>query len=123
MKKQDNDAETEALDAWFDAARAHPPEVPQALMARVLADADVLQPTQDRHDVVRLGLRAWVADLLGGWQGMGGLVAAATAGVWIGWSPPETLPDAGALILGYESAEVMSTTAELTSFGWDLDGD
>lgn len=123
MKKQDNDAETEALDALFETARAHPPEVPQALMARVLADADVLQPTYGRHHAVRLGLRAWIADLLGGWQGMGGLVAAAAAGVWIGWSPPETLPDAGALILGYESAEVMSTTAELTSFGWDLDGD
>lgn len=123
MKKQDNDAETEALEALLDAARAHPPEVPEALMARVLADADGLQPNGDARQVARPSVRERLADLLGGWQGMGGLVAAACAGVWIGWSPPDALPDAGALILGYESAEVMGTTAELTSFGWDLDGD
>lgn len=120
MKKQDKHAEV-SVDAMLAAAKAAPPAVPDALMARVLADADALQP-RPAAPAVAPGLWIRLSDAFGGWQGMGGLVAATCAGIWIGWSPPTALPDAGALILGYESAEVLSTDAEWTSFGWDVDG-
>lgn len=110
------------VEALLRAARDQPQEVPEGLMARVLADAGALQPTQ-AVPVAGPGLVARFTEFVGGWQGMGGLVAATCAGVWIGLSPPSYVPDAGALILGYASADDMTTTAELTSFGWDLDGD
>lgn len=120
MKKQDKDVRS--TDVLLAAARSQPPAVPDALMARVLADADALQPSHPVPDRPSGGLWTRISDLFGGWQGLGGLVAATCAGVWIGWNPPLVLPDAGALILGYNDVGVMSTTAELTSFGWDVDG-
>ncbi|MCV3271214.1 hypothetical protein [Roseobacter sinensis] len=121
MKKPDEHSEDAALDALLDAARTAPPEVPDALMARVLADADRVQPSPAARAAPSSGLWSRISDLVGGWRGMGGLVAATCAGVWIGWSPPDALPDAGALILGYEAADILSNTAELTSFGWDVE--
>ncbi|GFE50321.1 hypothetical protein So717_20740 [Roseobacter cerasinus] len=111
-------AKDRAVDAALDAARASPPPVPAHLMTRVLADAEAARPAvRDRS-----GFGVCVSELMGGWQGVGGLVAATLAGVWFGFSPPEAMPDAGALILGYENVELLTSSAELTSFGWDLDG-
>ena len=121
MKKQDKDADARALDAVLKAAQEAPPTVPEALMTRVLADAEAAQ-RRTRPPLPAPGLWAHASDLLGGWKGMGGLAAATCAGVWIGWSPPAAVPDAGALIIGLLSAEETRTTAELTGFGWDLDG-
>lgn len=39
------------------------------------------------------GLLRRLADGLGGWQGMGGLLAASVTGVWIGFAAPAFLPD------------------------------
>lgn len=121
MKKPDKDAGP-GVDAMLAAARAQPLAVPDALMARVLADAARLQPKQGAQTRHRPGIWLRISALFGGWQGIGGLVAATCAGVWIGWNPPAALPDAGALILGYDSAAAMGTQAELTSYGWDVDG-
>ncbi|WP_299678993.1 hypothetical protein [uncultured Roseobacter sp.] len=115
MKKPDRDTGGDALEAFFEAARAAPPQVPKALMARVLEDA------QEAQAPVRVPIWTRLGEVLGGWQGLSGLAAATCAGLWIGWSPPQALPDAGALIFGYGSTELLSNTAELTSFGWDLE--
>lgn len=121
MKEPDKTSEEMALDALFDAARKTEPKVPDALMAQVVADAARVQPRPAARALPPPSLWTRFSDLMGGWQGMGGLVAATCAGIWIGWSPPSALPDAGALILGYDGTEPLSSTAELTSFGWDVE--
>lgn len=119
MNQRDDEFAT--VDALLAQARNSPPQVPDALMARVLADAQAAQPEIIRSMPETQDLWARFCEVFGGWQGMGGMVAATCAGVWIGLSPPETLPDAGVLLFGYETTDVSATTAELTSFGWDLD--
>lgn len=108
-----------AVDALLKTARDAPADVSDALMARVLADAEGFRPVMAPPR--QPGIWERLADLVGGWQGMGGLVAATCVGVWIGLSPPDALPDAGAYLLGYETVELMTSTAELTSFGWDVE--
>ncbi|WP_299965721.1 hypothetical protein [uncultured Roseobacter sp.] len=100
--------EDEALfQAAMTAARDAPPVVPAALMARVLGDAAAQQP------------RRWrLSALIGGWQGLGGLVAATCAGLWIGWSAPEGLPDPVVLMGGDAMA---GSVAAFSSFGWDME--
>ncbi|MBW4708463.1 hypothetical protein KX928_11780 [Roseobacter sp. YSTF-M11] len=110
-----------ATDRMLEAARRTPPDVPARLMARVLEDADALQPAIAPAMAPHPALWRRIAAGIGGWQGVGGLVAATCAGIWIGVSPPAAIPDAGAYLLGYEMGATASSTAELTSFGWDLD--
>ncbi|NNE53558.1 MAG: hypothetical protein HKN30_14290 [Sulfitobacter sp.] len=105
-----------ALEALFEAERAAPPVVPEALMQRVFADALTVQPSADSR-----GWRGWLR-LLGGAPGLGGLVAAGCVGVWLGLAPPTALPDLAGLVLGVESTEVYDgQTDGLTGFGWDLE--
>ena len=59
--------------------------------------------------------------LPGGWQGLGGLVAATCAGFWIGISPPDMLPDTGAVLLGYEISDTVSFDDGAAGFGWDAE--
>jgi len=78
--------------------------VPDDLMARVLADAaaelprpaPAVAPPRKRRTPWHFAgqLRAQ----LGGWAGMGGLAAACATGVWIGFAPPQGLPDPAELI-------------------------
>ena len=85
------------LDALFAAARAAPAPVPDALMARVLADAAAEMP---RAAVPAPAVRVvpapgWIAALtgfLGGRSAVAGLAAAGLAGVWIGFAQPVALP-------------------------------
>ena len=105
------------LDALFDQARATPPQVPQALVARVLADAQAVQP-QPAGQGWRALLKA-----LGGAPGLGGLITASCMGFWLGVAPPAALPDlAGYLIDGAtdQDADVLDG-AVLTAFGWDIE--
>jgi hypothetical protein len=92
------------LDRLLAEARQQTPDVPDALMARILADADAAMPpllrSADRHPrqvgptAVMPGQPAglfgslWSA--LGGWAGAGSLAAVAAVGVWIGFAPPTT---------------------------------
>ncbi|MEC7259674.1 MAG: hypothetical protein VXW58_17835 [Pseudomonadota bacterium] len=41
--------------------------------------------------------------MLGGWYGLGGLVAACAAGVWLGLAPPAGMPDAASLFTAQDS--------------------
>lgn len=105
------------LDALFDQARATPPEVPQALMARVLAEAQAAQPRPARQ-----GWHAWLK-ALGGAPGLGGLITASCMGFWLGVAPPEALPDLAGYLLEtdstYGAGELDSPV--LTAFGWDIE--
>ncbi|MCL6283953.1 hypothetical protein M3P21_10465 [Ruegeria sp. 2012CJ41-6] len=93
------------LEALFAAARETRDDMPAGLAARMTADADRIQqdhlaPAEPVRS--RPGLWHQVQSLLGGWAGMGGLVAASAAGVWIGLAPPEFLPDPAGLVFQQE---------------------
>ena len=81
------------LDDLFGQAR-QPVAVPAALMARVLSDADALQPvtaTRPRQIGVLAGPWQGFWTAIGGFGGLAGLSTAAMAGLWIGFAQPTAL--------------------------------
>ena len=116
MNTVDDDTDDAALEALFDRARAAPPRVPDALMARVLADADAHQPR------ARRSWRGWLR-AIGGAPALGGLVTAACVGFWIGVAPPSGVPDiAGAVITDqFDTVDYEAAAADVDVFGWDQD--
>lgn len=78
------------LDDLFGAARA-PVAVPAALMARVLADADAVQPVARTLMRRRPRLMTGLLAAIGGIGGLAGLSTAAMAGVWLGFAQPAAL--------------------------------
>jgi hypothetical protein len=91
------DPNDDMLDDLFAQARAETPDPSQALVARVLADADtaLLAPVQ-----VQTGLFTRMLDMIGGWPAMGGLAAATIAGIWVGVAPPPSVEDFTAAAFG-----------------------
>lgn len=87
------------LEDFFAAARAAPaPPVPEALMARVLQQAEALQPRPAARRARKGGAGSRLRAFLGGagWAGqMAGLAAAALAGVWMGFVQPTGFSMAG----------------------------
>lgn len=104
---------------WLDAAlddlaRMDPPPPSEGLTARVLADAQTLQP----HPTKRLRTRSlWqrVLGHVGTWSAAGGLVAAAVTGFVIGLG--STGIDA---YLPMGEAAFYDNADGLAAFGWDL---
>lgn len=106
------------LDDMFALAQRNGGLPSADLMARVLADAeDVLRvkaaPDPSAVEVVRVGRWSLLMQALGGWGGVGGLLTASFAGLWLGlagvggdiglWSGTNTTaidlaPDAYALL-------------------------
>lgn len=77
------------LDAAFAAARKHAPAPSEALMARVLADAEAAMvarraPAPEVRQAPGHRRVAGILGAIGGWGGIGGLATAIGAGVWIG---------------------------------------
>ncbi len=101
-REPDTDA---ALEALFSGAQADAPG--DALMARVLADAQAVQEDQVRPvaaPVPRAGWLARFADALGGWGAVGGVTAAGLMGLSIGLYSPTAVTDlVGAETLGLEA--------------------
>ena len=115
MTDERNRDETE-LEALFVAERANPPVVSDALMQRILVDADTLQSKPLRNPFTRL-FRA-----LGGAPGMGGLVTATCVGFWLGFAPPQGLPDVAGQLMGIEQAAQSDVAdADMVGFGWDIE--
>jgi hypothetical protein len=115
MTDKDHRAD-DILEGLFEQARATPPEVPDALMARVLADAQAVQPTAQSSR-----WRDWLA-VFGGLPALGGLVTATCVGFWIGLAPPAGLPDLGAAVFGVQSASDDGfESIAMTGFGWDIE--
>ncbi|MGC1504358.1 MAG: hypothetical protein WA782_09495 [Sulfitobacter sp.] len=113
----DDDVKNTELEFLFQQARATPPQMPQGLMARVLADAEALQPAPERW-----GWQSWFS-ALGGLPGMGGLITASCVGFWLGVAPPTGMPDLAGTVLGIESTfDDDLDGGTLTAFGWDIEG-
>ena len=89
----EDNKEFEALDVHFEAARAHAAAPSEALLARVLADAEAVRPvpTAAAPSAKGRGMAGAMRDAIraiGGWPAAAGLVAATLVGVWIGVSLP-----------------------------------
>lgn len=67
------------LEAAFATARQAPPQLPDGLLARVVADAEAQMPRPDRPSLWRQ-----IFGALGGWPAMAGLAMTACVGVWAG---------------------------------------
>jgi ferric-dicitrate binding protein FerR (iron transport regulator) len=79
------------LDLVFAAARAARPQPPDALTARVLADAYAAQPAAPiarRAAPPPRGVWGRLSEILGGGGVLAGLGTAAVAGVWLGYADP-----------------------------------
>lgn len=107
------------LEASFAAARRHVPPASSDLMARVLADAEALQPAApDISGPVRVKLFDRLVEACGGWPALGGLVTATMVGFWIGISPPSVIEEPTASL--FEGADALALyDVEFTGFGWD----
>lgn len=82
------------LDELFTEAKSDSAATPtEDFMARVLADAENLQPAAMPmvKPAKNRSLLQSLFETIGGWQGTGGLVAATMASVWIGFSGAENL--------------------------------
>lgn len=97
------------LEAAFDVARATPPQMPDALAARIVSDALTHQPA------VPLWRRVMAA--VGGPAGLGGLVTATVAGFWFGVAPPADTVDP-LILLGTVEMAADDDLADFTGFGW-----
>lgn len=116
MTDQTPQTQDAALEDLFQQTRATPPEVPAALMTKVLADAERLQPVR-KGRIWHVLWQAW-----GGAAGAGGLITATLVGVWLGVAPPAAMPDfAGALVLSDWESDASEESPYLTGFGWDFE--
>lgn len=107
-----SDHDQDTLDAAFAAARRPDPAPSEALMARVLADAEAAQSRPATREP-RPTRWSGFFDLLGGWPAVSGLAAAGVAGLWLGLAPPASVEDLAGTLLG--------NVTEVSILG-DLDG-
>ena len=85
----------EMLEEALDLARAEAARpAPEALLARVIADA-AREARPARAAGPRPGRLAAALASLGGWPALGGLATAGVAGLWLGFSPPLAVEDLG----------------------------
>ena len=117
------DLDMNALDALFaEAVNDASTQPSEAFMARVVTDASDQQPMPQ---IAPPSLWAQITAMVGGWLGMGALVAATRAGFWIGINPPEGLPTQFETFLGSEtSISLLEDGIEDTGmfgFGWDME--
>lgn len=118
MTMVENDIDDSILEAHFAAARCADTAMPAGLEARMLADADRVQAENLRvGQGAPAGAGHWrqLLALLGGWPAMGGLAAACAAGVWIGVSPPDFLPDPVGLVADQNSSVNLLDSYALSS--------
>ena len=94
-------SELDHLEDLFAAARSEPIQLPPALQAAMLADAQQIQqagtlaPAEQSSSPQNISLRLWqqFVSAVGGWPALGGLAAASLSGLWIGLAPPSFFPD------------------------------
>ncbi|MGE4325297.1 MAG: hypothetical protein AB7E21_04205 [Pseudodonghicola sp.] len=94
------------LDAFFAAARQETIIMPVGLAERMRADAAMVQAGFARPLVAdgiansgSGGLLSQLWGALGGWPALSGMAVACAAGVWLGVSPPNFLPDPLGLVV------------------------
>lgn len=83
------------LEAFFDAARDVVPDPSDALMARIMADADAVADSWEEPVAApaRGGFLRDILDAVGGWPAVSGIVTAGFVGVIVGVSPPALLSE------------------------------
>lgn len=85
------------LDDLLAAARDQADPLPHSLQAAILHDAASVQAGFEPEITPEVSTSArgltWLLSLFGGSLGLGGVVCAGLAGVWIGVAPPAFLPD------------------------------
>lgn len=124
------DREEDELERAFAAARRHAPVISEELLARIAAAAPAPPAAPGRAaPAVPAGrgildrLRAALGAAGGVWGGAGGLVAAALAGVWIGYSGTGSLGDLAASFWGNEPAAAVELMPGLEIFALsDVEG-
>ncbi len=91
-----------ALEDVFARIRAEDVPVRDALLDRIMLDADTVlaERQQTTPTASRPGLGAMLLDAIGGWPSFSGLAAATVAGVWIGVAPPDAIGNLSASIWG-----------------------
>lgn len=112
------------LDSMLQVARAAPPQPSEALLARVMADAEAVLATRAAAPAVPAVRRGggWLgrmAEALGGWGAVGGLVTASGAGLWLGLSGVAGVPGGAlqwpAALIGGVAMDVMPDTYTVLS--------
>lgn len=107
------------LEDHFAAARADPPVAPQGLLDQIEADGRARQPRSlpPRWRTLLKGI--------GGPAGLGGLVTATCAGIWIGATGPAPLAEPVESFLGVsmmdETDAFSGAFPGASDFGWDSD--
>jgi len=105
------------LDQLFAQARRNRPGLPDDLAVRILTDAEAAR--LDRRPSAMQPQRSFWAralDGIGGWQGLSGLAAASAAGVWIGFSAPDFLPDPAIYVYAQDETFVIADLGLDTTF-------
>lgn len=117
-----------ALEEIFAAGRDATPAPSEALMARIMADADgEIAARAPVAPVRRPGLSLWgrIVSGLGGWPAVAGMVTATVAGIWIGFASPDQLNTlSGGLLLPDSETTVSYDLEDILPGGgglWTLD--
>lgn len=102
------------LDDLFAQARITAPPPSEALMLRVLADADLHQPRPaSRPAAPRIGFLASLLAGLGGGGALAGLATATLAGFYIGFVQPSSVAALTETIWRQDMAELALDSVEL----------
>lgn len=110
------DPNDKMLEELFATAREVDAAPSDALMARVLVDAEAVQQKRQGVDVVQPTIWAQLMDAIGGWPAVSGLAAATVAGIWIGVAPPSSFEDITASFMGDEvSVDLFSSDFEFAT--------
>ncbi|WP_439140832.1 hypothetical protein [Planktotalea sp.] len=103
--------DTDDLEVFFEAAKSSPPAPSSDFMARVLSDAESMQPealgVMQSMPPQQSGLKEFfsaLSDAIGGWRAFAGLATAAVTGLWIGISPPAGLIEPFGSVLGTDTS-------------------
>ena len=107
-------ADRDPLDEFLDAARTARPVPPQALMARIVDDAEREAPRPEARD--RVPFWRGLVEGLGGWPALAGLATATVAGVWIGAADPLELDPLS--LLGASSLEAADLSTGYADLDW-----
>jgi len=94
------DISVEAVESFFAAAKDSELAPSTDLMARVLADAEALQPVVAAVSAPKQNAWAGFMDMIGGWPALSGVAAAGVAGIWLGVAPPTSLEQLTSDMLG-----------------------
>ena len=115
----EKDTDHTPLEAYFRAARESAPQPDEALIARILADADTVRASAaaPRPARARPGHLAQLFRVIGGWPAAAGLATVAVAGVWLGISPPALLADTAGAYLSSDAAALIIDISPEAAFG------